>query len=133
MSTGALLAELKRLGVEIEADGDRLRYAGPEGAISPELIGRLKAHKADLIAVCGKTEIGAREELDLAETVCMQTSSDLGAHKLLADGWEPKKRCGKLIWRHPDNGYYYSQEMAAHFLDRGVGNARCKSGANGRR
>jgi hypothetical protein len=132
MSTGALLAELKRLGVEIEADGDRLRYAGPEGAISPELIGRLKAHKAELIAVCGKPEISAREDRNLAETVCMRPTSDLEAHKLLAAGWEPKKRCGKLIWKHPDNGFYYLQEMAAHFSDRGVGNARWKSGANGR-
>src|SRR5829696_4831887 len=106
MSTGALLAELKRLGVEIEVDGGRLRYAGPEGAISPELLGRLKAHKADLIAACAKTEIGAREERDLAETVCMRPTSDLEAHKLLAAGWKPKKRGGKLIWRHPDNGFY---------------------------
>ena len=116
MSAGALLAELKRLGVEIEADGDRLRYAGPEGAISPELIGRLKAHKAELIALCGKTAIGAREDRNLAETVCMRPASDPEVRKLLAAGWEPKERCGKIIWKHTDNGFYYSQEMAAHLL-----------------
>jgi hypothetical protein len=132
MNTGALLAELKRLGVEIEADGDRLRYAGPEGAISPELIGRLKAHKAELIAVCGKPEISAREDRNLAETVCMRPTSDPEVRKLLAADWEPKERCGKFIWKHPVNGFYYSQEMASHFSDRAIGNARCKNGANGR-
>lgn len=50
--------------------------------------------------------------------------------RLLAAGWEPKERFGKTIWKRPDNGFYCSQEMAAHFLDRGIGNARCKSGAN---
>jgi|SRR5215217_4201910 len=132
MSAAALLAELRRLRVEIEANGERLRYAGPEGAISPELIGRLKAHKAELISVCGKTAVGAREDRNLAETVCKRPTLDTVVRKLLAGGWEPKERCGKLIWKHPDNGFYYSQEMAVHLLDRGIGNARCKSGANGR-
>jgi tubulysin polyketide synthase-like protein len=118
MSTGALLAELRRLGIEIEADGDRLRYAGPEGAISPELLERLKAHKADLIAVCRKTNVRAGEGRNLAESACMRAASDPEVRKLLAAGCEPKERCGKLIWRHPDDGFYYSQEMAAHFLER---------------
>ena len=132
MSTEALLVELKRLGVEIEADGDRLRYAGPEGAVSPELIRRLKAHKVDLIAACGKTEIGASEERNLAETVCMRPTSDPEVRELLVTGWKPKKRSGKTIWKRPDNCFYYSQEMAAQSLDRGIDNARCKSGANRR-
>ncbi len=54
------------------------------------------------------------------------------ARKLLAAGWKPKERCGKTIWESRDNGFYYSQEMAIHFLGRGIGNAGCKSGANGR-
>jgi hypothetical protein len=42
-------------------------------------------------------------------------------------------RCGKIIWKPPDNGFYCSQERAVHFLDKGSGNAGCKSGANVRR
>ncbi len=57
---------------------------------------------------------------------------DPETQRLLAAGWEPKERCGKIIWKQPDNGFYYSQEMAAHFLLRGIGNVRCKSGANGK-
>jgi hypothetical protein len=59
-------------------------------------------------------------------------AADPQARKLLAAGWEPKERCGKTIWESPEDGFYYSQEMAEHFLDRGVGNVRFKSGAIGR-
>jgi len=38
------------------------------------------------------------------------------ARKLLATGWKPKERCGKVIWQRPHNGFYYSQEVALHFL-----------------
>ena len=43
MSTWTLLAELSKLGVKLEAGGDRLRYAGPQEVISPGLTERLKA------------------------------------------------------------------------------------------
>jgi TubC N-terminal docking domain len=56
VSTRALLEELNRLGVKLEVDGDRLRYAGPREAISPELIKRLKAHKTDLLALLQRGE-----------------------------------------------------------------------------
>jgi len=39
----------------------------------------------------------------------------------------------KVIWKHPDSGFYYLQEMAVYLLERGAGNVGCKSGANGRR
>jgi hypothetical protein len=53
--------------------------------------------------------------------------------RLIAAGWEPKERCGKTIWKRPDNGFYCSQETAAHFLNIGVGNVKHKSGAEGER
>jgi tubulysin polyketide synthase-like protein len=118
MSVRALLEELERLGVELRAAGDDLEYEGPEEAITPELLERLKAHKAGLLVACGKTNVGTREGRNLAETTCMGLTSDPEVRKLLAAGWEAKGRCGKPIWRHPDNGFYYSQEMAAHFLKR---------------
>ncbi len=130
MNLRALLEELERLGVELRAVGDDLEYEGPEEAITPELLKQLKAHKTSLMAACGKTNVGAKEGRNLAETACMRSASDPEVRKLLSADWEPKERCGKLIWRHPDNGFYYSQEMAVHFLSRGIGSASCKSGAN---
>ena len=51
MSIQALLTELDQLGVKLEADGNRLRYAGRQGVISRPLVERLRAHKADLLAL----------------------------------------------------------------------------------
>jgi hypothetical protein len=46
-----LLAELDRLGVELGVHGGRLRYAGPKELITPELLDRVKAHKAELLGL----------------------------------------------------------------------------------
>ncbi|MEX0642334.1 MAG: hypothetical protein WD468_06520 [Pirellulales bacterium] len=50
MSAFQLLAELGRLGVRLKVDGDRLRFS-PQSAVTPELVERLKTHKAELIAL----------------------------------------------------------------------------------
>ena len=41
---------LARLGIRIEAHGDRLRYS-PRSAVTPDLADRMKAHKAELLAI----------------------------------------------------------------------------------
>lgn len=46
-----MLAELDRLGVELSTHGDRLRYVGPKEVITPELLDRIKVHKAELIGL----------------------------------------------------------------------------------
>ncbi len=48
MSAKALLEELRKRGVELAPDGDRLRYR-PKEATTPDLLGRLKAHKQQLL------------------------------------------------------------------------------------
>jgi len=50
MSAAATITELQRLGIQLEADGDRLRYR-PQSGLPPELLARLKAHKAELLAL----------------------------------------------------------------------------------
>ena len=44
-----LLQDLTAVGVEVSTHGDRLRYS-PRAAASPDLVGRLRAHKAELLA-----------------------------------------------------------------------------------
>ena len=44
-----LLAELARRGVDVWAEGERLRYRAPRGALTPALLGALRAHKAELL------------------------------------------------------------------------------------
>ena len=132
MSVGAIVEELERLSVELRVAGGDLEYEGPEKAITPELLERLKAYKADLIAICTKAETVAEEGRKHSEDVRMQATADPEACKLSAAGWEPKERCGKVIWKRPDNGFYFSQEMASHLLGTEISNAKCKSGADGR-
>ena len=38
--------------------------------------------------------------------------------KLKAAGFKPKARGGKIIWQRPDTGFWVSQEMASHLLER---------------
>ena len=54
MNTPELLSDLDRLGIRLKADGERLRYY-PRSALTPDLLGRLKAHKADLLALLQAT------------------------------------------------------------------------------
>lgn len=49
-SVADLLAELNRLGVQLKADGDRLGF-GPRGLVPPDLADRIRAHKAELLAL----------------------------------------------------------------------------------
>ena len=50
MSAARLMANLNRLGIRLEARGDRLRYS-PRSAVTPDLADRMKAHKGELLAI----------------------------------------------------------------------------------
>lgn len=50
MRAAELLAEVGRLGIRLEVDGDRLRY-WPQGAMTAELAARLKADKSALLVL----------------------------------------------------------------------------------
>ena len=48
MTVAELLNETQRLGIELAAHGDRLRYH-PRSAMTPDLAERLRKHKAELL------------------------------------------------------------------------------------
>ena len=51
MSAAAeVIADLTRLGIRLEAHGDRLRFS-PRSAVTPDLAERMKAHKVELLAI----------------------------------------------------------------------------------
>jgi TubC N-terminal docking domain len=54
-NAAALLAELDAKGVQIEADGDRLLYR-PREAVTVDMAGRMKAHKAHLLVLLATTK-----------------------------------------------------------------------------
>ncbi len=58
-SAADLLAELDALGVQLEADGERLRYR-PREKVTADLAGRMKMHKAELLAVLATRKTAGR-------------------------------------------------------------------------
>ena len=54
-----IIQDLRRRGVELQAAGDRLRFR-PAGAIPPDLLERLREHKAEIIAALETTTVRAR-------------------------------------------------------------------------
>ncbi|PKN31413.1 MAG: non-ribosomal peptide synthetase, partial [Deltaproteobacteria bacterium HGW-Deltaproteobacteria-20] len=46
----ALLVELRRVGVRLQADGDALRFQAPKGVLTPELRARLRAHRDEILS-----------------------------------------------------------------------------------
>src|SRR5262245_47685583 len=59
MTAADLLLDLVRLGVGLQADGERLRYF-PRSVLTPDLLDRLKAHKTELLAMLRRPPEAAR-------------------------------------------------------------------------
>jgi amino acid adenylation domain-containing protein len=60
MKTLELLSKLRNKDIEIRADGDRLRYNAPKGALTPDLRKELAVHKSEIIAFLRQTETVTR-------------------------------------------------------------------------
>ena len=61
MNLASLITNLERLGIRLEAEGDRLRYF-PRSALTPDLLDGLKAHKAELLPMLwSAAELGTCE------------------------------------------------------------------------
>ena len=50
MNSATLLSDLRRRGVELTAEGDRLHYRAPRGVLSPNLLADLRSHKTEILA-----------------------------------------------------------------------------------
>lgn len=71
-----LLAELDALGIQLEADGDRLRFR-PREKITADLSARMKAHKGELLALLAtRADLGRRIAEQLAQLVPYRTADD---------------------------------------------------------
>ena len=65
------------------------------------------------------------ETQDILDTRTARAVSISGEdeRRLVAAGWEPKERCGLIIWANPETGFYCSQEVALHRLEAREGTA----------
>ena len=50
MTTAAFLDQVKRLGVELAANGDRLRCSAPAGVLTPQLRVEIEKRKPEILA-----------------------------------------------------------------------------------
>lgn len=51
MTAASLLSELQALGVRLFLDGDRLGYRAPKGTMTQDLLARVSARKAEMLAL----------------------------------------------------------------------------------
>ena len=111
MTTAELLADLGRLGIELVAHGDKLRYR-PRSAMTPDLAERLKTHKSALLAVLRPAEGPARADPLPGgdDPQLVERQPDVAAPALGPDGWpedsvepgDPCASCGSLLfWWNP--------------------------------
>jgi thioesterase domain-containing protein len=61
MMVRSFLEELRRRGIQVSADGDRLRCTAPPGVLSPELREQLKQRKADILSFLRSGEALAQQ------------------------------------------------------------------------
>ncbi len=82
MNAAQLMSDLARLGIRIEADGDRLRY-WPRSAVTPDLFGRMKAFKLELLSISRHN----REATAVARTVCELPQQSDASDFIDANDW----------------------------------------------
>jgi hypothetical protein len=60
----AIIERCRLAGIRLWVEGDAIRYDAPKGAMTPELITDLKAHKPDIVKALGQPTPSKRRGLD---------------------------------------------------------------------
>ena len=66
VTAAALLDELHRLGIQVVADGQLLRYR-PRSAVTPELVSGLRANKSEIIVILNAGLVYSEESDGLSD------------------------------------------------------------------
>ena len=90
MTATQLMTDLARLGIHIEAHGDRLRYS-PRSAVTPGLADRMKANKPELLAMLRTNTQGA-------EPWTVRCPWCTGTALMDTDAGLKCEDCGKMAW-----------------------------------
>ena len=64
MSAAVLLADLAACGVQLEVDGDRIRYRARRGALTPDLAERIRGSREDLLRLLDEERIELRHQFE---------------------------------------------------------------------
>lgn len=83
MNATQLLDHIRGEGLDIVLDGDRVRLTGPQTIATPELIERLRPHKAALLELLRRLpKFSDAEERELVDRYCESTRADrLAMHR----------------------------------------------------
>ncbi|MGB0521893.1 MAG: condensation domain-containing protein, partial [Flammeovirgaceae bacterium] len=65
MTTIELKNQLDHLGIVLSVMGDNLNYRAPKGSMTPELLNKIKAHKAELIDLLSTTSANRKQFITL--------------------------------------------------------------------
>lgn len=107
MSAAQLMTDLTRLGILVEARGNRLRYS-PQSAVTGSLLEQLKLHKADLLAMLRPS--GGFEEQPQDDKPVAGLVPVAGSVIEWADCVEPPEPCpscgGITVWWDPLGGQH---------------------------
>ncbi|WP_135230139.1 hypothetical protein [Deinococcus fonticola] len=92
MVTHDLLRELEGRGVRLAVEGGRLVARGPQGAVTPELAGQIRAQKAELMTALTASSKGQLAPLPepLARMVAAAISPGLNFPASLPGGMVPR-------------------------------------------
>ena len=100
---GELIADLRARGVVLTAEGDSLRYDGPDGAITTEDLEGLRANKAAILALLREAPVAISAE---AEAISPPTPARVEAAPTSADCWPALCFYGHIPrWQRPDGGW----------------------------
>lgn len=83
MTPAALLADLRRRGVLLSPVGEQLRYRARRGALTPDLAGAVKAHRAALLELLRQEPL--EPDHDLGAAPIIESRERLGAVRIRSE------------------------------------------------
>jgi hypothetical protein len=110
MIVADLMADLARLGIRLEAAGDRLRYSPREG-LAPELLADLRKHKAELLAMLAGEHPEAEPPAPEHQTWRCRCGSTAWRDVAIHGGQSTRRDCGRCgrfigfaVWQGREQG-----------------------------
>jgi hypothetical protein len=83
VSAEHLLHDLVRRGVELRADGDRVRWRAPRGVIGPADVEAIRSHKPALISLMSRPSL-------IDDAYALEARDLRGVNRVLVRAWNPR-------------------------------------------
>ena len=106
MNAAALLENLRRQGVSVRLEDERLRYSGPSTVVTPEVATQLRHHKQEILRILREDEGMRRTGIIQSERQVSELAREyLGpSHPFDPDEHPPSKR---ELWVDSDKEAFF--------------------------